>query len=130
MATLPDTSVWIEFLRSGRDGPGARLDDLLSARQAITCGPVAAELAGGIAGERRAELWRRIAGLSWATLDRAGWLRVAEVKHELDRAGEPVALVDLQIAVTGARAGAEVWSLDSGFERIAARMPELALVST
>lgn len=129
MATLPDTSVWIDYLRHGVQGTGARLDGLLADGDVLICGPVAAELTSGVADEaERAELWRLLSGLSWAGLDRVGWLRVAEVKHALDRAGTTVALTDIEIAVCGSQAGAAVWSFDSDFRRLAEAMPELSLV--
>lgn len=130
MTTLPDTSVWIDYLRHGLEGPAARVDSLLADGEVLVCGPVAAELTSGIADDgQRAELWSLLGGLPWVRLDRNGWLRVAEIMRALDRGGSTVALTDIEIAVAGSHADAVVWSFDSDFQRVADVMPELTLVS-
>lgn len=123
---LPDTSVWVDYLRLGEAGPAAELDDLLAGGRVVVCGPVAAELLAGVATERRTELWRLLAGLPWADPPRAGWREVGDLAGALRRAGASVPLTDVQIAVAAISAGARLWSRDADFERIAEFAPELA----
>lgn len=128
MSVLPDTSIWVDYLRSGTSGPSAVLDDLLGREAAVVCGPVLAELLAGTPPERQDELWHALEALPWAELDRAGWRRIGEVAHELRSRGVSVPLTDLAIAVAAVSADASVWTRDEDFERIRAALPELELV--
>ncbi len=124
---LPDTSVWVDYLRLGERGPAAELDDLLAGGRVLVCGPVAAELVAGVAEGRRAELWALLAGLPWADAERADWRAVGELAGALRRAGTSVPLTDVHIAVAAMSAGARLWSRDTDFARIAELAPDLAL---
>ncbi len=128
MSVLPDTSIWVDYLRSGTAGPAAALDDLLSRESAVVCGPVLAELLAGTPAERRDELWHALEALPWAELDRHAWRCVGEVAHDLRAAGASVALTDLAIAVAAVSADASVWTRDDDFDRIRTVLPELELV--
>ena len=128
MSVLPDTSIWVDYLRSGTAGPAAALDDLLSRESAVVCGPVLAELLAGTPTERRDELWHALEALPWAELDRHAWRRVGEVAHDLRAAGASVALTDQAIAVAAVSADASVWTRDEDFDRIHTVLPELDLV--
>ena len=57
MKVLPDTSIWVEFLRHGTAGPAAALDGLLAKGSVVVCGPVISELLVGAAPEDHDELW-------------------------------------------------------------------------
>ncbi len=128
MSVLPDTSIWVDYLRSGTAGAAAALDDLLSRESAVVCGPVLAELLAGTPAERRDELWHALEALPWAELDRHAWRCVGEVAHDLRAAGASVALTDLAIAVAAVSADASVWTRDDDFDRIRTVLPELELV--
>ena len=125
MSVLPDSSVWVSYLKLGTRGPAAALDALLQQHKAIVCGPVAAELLIGTPSAGRAHLWALLAGLPWIELGRAEWRRVGEVGAVLRQQGTPVPLTDLEIAVAAAAASAGLWSDDAHFARIAAVMPDL-----
>lgn len=122
---LPDTSVWVDFLRSGGAGDAAGLDQLLQDGEVCVCGPVVAELMAGVVKERQLELWQLLAGLEWCHLGPPQWRRVGEVASALRRAGRSAALTDVEIAVAAADHGAWVWTRDSDFDRIASVLPEL-----
>lgn len=127
MTVLPDTSIWVDYLRSGTAGRAAALDDLLARESVVVCGPVLAELLAGTPAERRDELWHALEALPWAELDRAAWRQVGEVAHDLRAAGVSVPLTDLAIAVAALSTGASVWTRDKDFDRLRSALPELEL---
>lgn len=130
MRVLADTSVWVDYLRHGADGPAGDLDGYLASGSVVLCGPVAAELLAGVADSGRDELWQLLAGLSWAELGREEWRRVGDVAAAVRRAGTTVALADIEIAVAAAAADAVLWSPDSDFARVEAVLPSLRLRPT
>ena len=131
MRVLPDTSIWVDYLRRGASGPGGELDGLLERDSVLVCGPVLAELLAGAPPERRDELWLALGSLPWAELDHAAWRQVGELANDLRRTGTSVALTDLVIAVACVHAEATLWTGDRDFERIRRALPglELQLVS-
>ena len=128
MTVLPDTSIWVDYLRSGTSGPAAALDDLLARESAVVCGPVLAELLAGTPAGQRDALWHALEALPWAELERSAWRRVGEVAHALRANGESVPLTDLTIAVAAVGADASLWTRDDDFDRIRSALPELELV--
>lgn len=127
MTVLADTSVWVQYLRRGRAGKAARLDDLLVQGEVVVCGPVVAELVAGTPPPQRAELVGLLNALPWADLGRAQWARVGEVAGRLREQGITMALTDIEIAVAAVQAHAELWTHDSDFTRIAKVLDTLAL---
>jgi len=124
---LADTSVWVDFLRSGRGEPSNAFDDLLAGRRLLMCGQVAAELVAGASARESELLWAKLQGLPWTSLGQAGWRAVGETARELRRRGARVPLTDIGIALSAQRAGARLWSLDSDFKRIAEALDGLEL---
>jgi predicted nucleic acid-binding protein len=124
---LPDTSVWVEFSRRGSHGRAASLAGLLDAGDVATCGPVAAELLAGSAGEVAERIWEMLASLPWAELDPSAWREVGTAAARLRRGGRTLPLTDLVIAVAAARAQYVLWTFDSDFERIQGVLGELQL---
>ena len=127
MTILPDTSIWVDFLRLGTQGPAAVLDRYLDDESVLVCGPVMAELLAGAGPTQVDELWLAVGSLPWAELDHAGWRHVGEVAGRLRSTGRAVPLTDVVIAVAAARAGASVWSRDEDFVRIQSALPQLKL---
>ncbi len=127
MRLLPDTSVWVDYLRLGAAGPAADLDEHLARESVIVCGPVIAELLAGTPPEHREQLWLAIGSLPWSELDRAAWREAGEVAHDLRRSGASVPLTDLLIAVASVRAEATLWTRDRDFEAIQRVLPGLEL---
>ena len=127
MRLLPDTSVWVDYLR-GRDATTvAELDRHLERESVLICGPVIAELLAGTASRQQEQLWLAIGSLSWAAIDQPAWRSIGEVAGELRRAGISVPLTDVAIAVAAAGAEAELWTRDHDFERIQTVLPGLEL---
>lgn len=115
---LPDTSVWVEYLRLGDRGRARHLGHLLGERRILTCGPVVAEVLAGTRPEDQESLGRLLGGLAWAELDHTAWRRIGQVAGELRRAGQSVALTDITIAVAAELVDAAVWTADQDFARV------------
>ena len=132
---LPDTSVWVEYLRTegsapkraARYSPAEALDGQLEQAQVVTCGPVAAELLAGARGPQREALTTQLGALPWIDLKHADWLAVGQTAGKLGEQGQTTPLIDVQIAVCAVVAEAELWTRDSDFERIAAVLDGLRL---
>ena len=129
MKVLPDTSIWVEFLRHGTAGPAAALDGLLAKGSVVVCGPVISELLVGAAPEDHDELWGTVGSLPWADIDREGWKTIGQVGGRLRKRGLSLPLTDVVIAVASVTSGAALWSDDQDFGRIADVYPGLELFS-
>ena len=116
---LPDTSVWVAYLRPGSNEITDELNTALERRDVLACGPVVAELAAGARPQDRSVLLASLAGLPWADLDRNAWLSVGLLAAELRDRGEVLPLTDLQIAVAAHANNAALWTADHHFERLA-----------
>ncbi len=127
MIVLPDTSIWVEYLRRGRTGTAWGLDELLEGGEVIVCGPVVVELLAGAGPPQRAQLWQLLSALRWAEIARGQWRRVGEVAAALRIQGASVALTDIEIAVAAAEVRAALWTTDSDFDRIAEVIEDLRL---
>lgn len=127
MTVLPDTSIWVDYLRRGSGELSNRLDQELRRESVVTCGPVLAELLKGTPPEHRESLWSSVGTTHWIELDRQGWRDVGEVAYDLRRRGATVPLVDVVIATSAVSADTEVWTTDSDFERIQEVLPRLRL---
>jgi predicted nucleic acid-binding protein len=127
---LPDTSIWVAYLRTGAEGLTQELNLALDRREVLGCGPVVAELIVGARPPDRAALIASLTGLPWADLDHHAWQSVGLLAAELRDLGQRVPLTDLEIAVAAHTAGATLWTADRHFERVAALLEgfELRLV--
>jgi predicted nucleic acid-binding protein len=124
---LPDTSMWIGYLRHGTRKPtGQVLDRLLRERAIVVCGPVLSELLAGTPQDARGELWHLLSVLPWARLEIDEWRLVGDVAAMLREKGETVALTDITIAVAAAGAGAAVWTENGDFAHIERALPTLS----
>ena len=101
--------------------------DLLDGGEVSTCGPVAAELLAGADGEVAERISATLFSLPWADLSPAGWRDTGLIARRLRRAGQPVPLTDLVIAVAAVRAGHDLWSFDTDFRRIQPMIDDLIL---
>jgi predicted nucleic acid-binding protein len=123
---LPDTSLWVEYLRAGPSppsqsenaSPAADLDAPIQQEQVLTCGPVVAELLAGARGNQRNELAEQLGTQPWIDLKRTDWLTIGHTAAKLQERGQTTPLIDIQIAVCAVNAKAELWTLDRDFERI------------
>jgi predicted nucleic acid-binding protein len=127
VSVLPDTSIWVDYLRAGKDGPAGALDNLLANQAVVVCGPVLAELLAGTEPNDRDDVWHALASLPWAELEHDAWRQVGELAFELRAVGLSLPLTDLEIAVACLRAGASLWTRDADFTRLRSSLPELDL---
>lgn len=127
MKVLPDTSVWVEYLRRGTSGPAAALDDLLIEGSVVVCGPVMSELLVGTPPEDHDQLWAAVGSLPWADIDRDGWKAIGQVGGRLRKLGRSIPLTDVVIAVASVSSDSAVWTKDQDFERIAEVLPSLEI---
>lgn len=118
MTVLADTSIWVDYLKRGKESKSARLDDLLTAGEVVVCGPVVAELLAGAKAADRTTLWLLLTALPWTDLGPLQWQSVGETAARLRERGESVALTDIEIAVAAADSAARLWTRDADFERI------------
>jgi predicted nucleic acid-binding protein len=131
---LPDTSVWIDYLRatppsrtSRSESPAEELDALIQDEQIVICGPVIAELMAGARGRQRDELAQQLGAHPWVDIKHADWLAVGYAAARLQERGQMAPLIDIQIAVCAIGAKAELWTLDRDFERIAENLDDLRI---
>ena len=125
MTVLADTSIWVEYLRHGKESRAARLDDLLVAGDVVACGPVVAELLAGAKSPDRGRLWLLLTGLPWAELGPVQWQSVGETAARLRERGETLALTDIEIAVAAVDSSSRLWTRDSDFGRVRGVLPAL-----
>jgi predicted nucleic acid-binding protein len=124
---LPDTSIWIAYLRAGGEDVTRELNAMLERREVLACGPVVAELVAGARPGDRSTLLESLAGLPWAELDHQAWRSVGLLAAELRDRGQVIPLTDLQIAVAAHSSGAALWTADHHFERLAPLLDGLEL---
>jgi predicted nucleic acid-binding protein len=124
---LPDTSIWVAYLRAGSIELTAALNQELEYGEVLVCGPVLAELAAGARPADRQTLVSTLASLPWADLGRREWQSVGLLAAELRDHGEVVPLTDLEIAVSTCEASATLWTADRHFVRVTAHLPGLDL---
>lgn len=124
---LPDTSIWVAYLRAGSTELTQRLNRELERGEVLVCGPVIAELAAGARPADRQTVVSTLASLPWAELGRREWQSVGLLAAELRDRGEVLPLTDLEIAVATGEAGATLWTGDRQFERVVALVPGLDL---
>ncbi len=115
---LPDTSVWVAYLRAGAEEVTHELTTALDQREVLACGPVLAELIVGARPDDRPSLMASLAGLPWVELDRQAWQSVGLLAAELRDRGQMLPLTDLEIAVAAHTSGAALWTSDQHFRRI------------
>ncbi len=124
---LPDTSIWVAYLRPGSDDVTEELGAALDRDEVLTCGPVVAELVAGAQQRDREVLLDSFRGLPWADLGREAWGLVGVLAAELRARGEILPLTDLEIAVAAHTAAATLWTADRDFERLPPRLDGLEL---
>lgn len=123
-AIVVDTSVWIEFLRTGPSSAGDRLEaEIREGRRIVVPETVLLELLSGPTDELVAARRRRMLESFelMPAMPLADSLHAAELQRECRRAGHPVrSLGDCLIAAVGLRMGVPVMHRDRDFEILAA----------
>jgi predicted nucleic acid-binding protein len=113
---IVDTSVWVEFLRSGRGKNSAIVKYLIGTAQAMTCGMVLAELLAGVRSiEDRRQLREALTGLDYLEMREQTWRLAGELAADLRAKGRTVPMSDLTIAALAIEHGLSILTADSHF---------------
>lgn len=116
---LVDTSVWVRADRDKGSPEGIELDSLLAQDEVAITDVVAAEV---LQGSRSESDFQRLASdfdaLHYFPVQRATWMRAAELAFQLRRNGQTTALSDLIIAAVAIENGLPVYATDTDFLRV------------
>lgn len=122
---LPDSSIYIQLLRAGRD-PKKELTEAFGLSRLLVCQVVRCEvLRGMVRPDSRTRLSLYFDLLLPVTINRQVWWATEDLAWRLDRAGKVLPLADLIIAACALRVGAAVLTNDKHF----ALIPQLQLAS-
>lgn len=115
-----DTSVWVEAFRRGSSPAASHLRELLDADLVALAAPVRIEILSGANRANRMRLQRLLAALPILDLTEGTWARIERWVLEAADSGDRFGVADLLVAAIASGHGAEVWSLDGDFRRMAA----------
>jgi len=122
---LPDSSVFIDDLRAGRD-PFARFAPCPDDCEFATCGMVVTEVCRGV---RNPVLLRRVRQrlgvMVYIPTSKEIWERLTQLAWALDRRGVTLPTTDLLIASCALQVGAAIFTHDAHFRHV----PGLEVIS-
>ena len=122
---LPDSSVFIDDLRAGRD-PFARFAPCPEDCEFATCGMVVTEVCRGV---RNPVLLRRVRErlgvMVYIPTSKEIWERLTQLAWALDRRGVTLPTTDLLIASCALQVGAAIFTHDAHFRHV----PGLEVIS-
>lgn len=108
---IPDTSIWIEFLKNNPEYY-SKVKDLLENRKVLAIECIFGELLQGAKSKREIE----IISLYWENLPKAiignGWIEAGKYSSQNKLTSHGVGLIDSLIIVTARKVDAQIWSLD------------------
>jgi len=114
-----DTSVWVGFLRGGRDRDAAAVEELVRSARAVTCGIVRAELLAGVKdAAQRDRLQEALAGLDYVEMREQTWKRVGELAAGLRGKGRTLPMSDLIAAALAIEHDLSVFTIDNHFRQV------------
>lgn len=111
-----DTSVWVDFFRSGKGAVAERLKAMLDDDDVALAAPVWVELLGGA--PSNAPLRRVLSALPVFYPSRDTWKLIETWADRSARRGERFGVGDLLVGAVATERGARVWSLDTDFIRL------------
>jgi len=114
-----DTSVWVAALRDRDCREAGRLDVLLEDDLVLLPAPVKIEILVGAARRDRSRLRRLLSALPVVYPNSATWQSIDRWIDAAAAAGDRFGFADLLIGALASENGAELWSLDSDFSRMA-----------
>jgi len=121
---LVDSSVWIDFLRTGRSSEAETLEKLARAGQVCISDIIRVELLSGARNEPEYRaLEDHLASLSQLQEPPGFWNQVAWTRFRLARQGLQASLPDTAIAVIARHYGCPILTLDRPLTQIAKILP-------
>jgi len=115
----PDTSVWIAALRSADCREVEHLRSLLDDDRVALAAPVRIEILSGASAPDQDRLRPLLAALPNWMPERSTWALIETWLASAARVGQRFGMGDLLIAAIAAEHKAPIWTLDTGFERMA-----------
>ena len=116
---IVDTSVWIQFLKSGTPSVKAEMDDLRAKGEVAIVGVVIAELLQGSRSQQELEEFSEwLTALPYLSETRDTWAMVGRLSYQLRRLGTPVPLLDIVIGALALEHDCTVYTQDEHFRQI------------
>lgn len=120
---LTDTSVVIEWSRR----PTVPVQRVIDSGTAAVCGPVIAELYGGVrSGAERVDLEIALAQFERVEIDEPIWVLAGSMLGEMERRGTRIPFPDAIIAAAAVHHRIPVWTRDKHFARLRSVAPDLS----
>lgn len=116
---IADSSVWIEYFRSGVSPVQSILQSLLEQDEVLMTGVVLSEVLRGVRSDREYRLLAELMGeLPYAEATKETWMNCGNIARQLRTEGVTVHMEDALIATLAIEGGHEVYTRDSDFDRI------------
>ncbi len=116
---IPDSDVWIDYLKSSTSPQAMALDALIRVDEAALVGIVATEvLRCARTATRQMEIQEMFAGVEYVETTLQSWERAGVIAATLDAEGTPIPLPDVIIAAVALQEGHEIFTRDKHFDRI------------
>lgn len=124
MRILADTSVFVQFLRTGDDA--ARM--IFQSEEIYVCGVIKAELIRGARSEKEARyLEKLLDSFPGVEMENPDWSLAGRGMYQLRMGGLTLPFQDALIAYLAIKNDLCVWTLDKHFEKIREILPQLKL---
>lgn len=116
---IPDSDVWIDYLKSPTSPHAMALQELIRNDEVALVGIVATEvLRGARTATRQTEIREMFAAVEYVETTLQAWETAGIIAAALDAEGSPIPLPDVIIAAVALQEGQQVFTRDKHFERI------------
>jgi predicted nucleic acid-binding protein len=115
---MVDTSVWIEYFRSGEGEVSEMIDSLIAEDRAAICGVVEMELLHGVKKTERGELEELFSALNYLELSRQDFRMAGELLNAIRSSGSLIPATDALIGSACMKEGIPLLTADKHFEKI------------
>jgi predicted nucleic acid-binding protein len=115
---LADTSVWIEFFKTG-SATGKKLEALIIKNSVRICGVILFELMQGVkSGPEKSKISDALSNIRYLEMTKSLWHKSADISASLKKKGLTLPLSDIFIASIAIEHNLSVFTLDKHFEQI------------
>ena len=115
---MVDTSVWIEFFRSGKKPVCDKLDVILQQDEAAICGIIEMELLRGVRKHEKNTLKNRLAALHYLKTEREDFINAGEKLNQLRNKGITIPSTDALIGQICIKNGIKLLTMDHHFDHL------------